>query len=88
MAQHKSAEKRIRRNARRQTVNIARKGRVRTAVRKVEEAIASGDAKAARDALRSAQPELQRGARKGVTSKKTVARKVSRLAKRIKTLKT
>jgi small subunit ribosomal protein S20 len=87
MAQHKSAEKRIRRNARRQTVNIARKGRVRTAVRKVEAAIASGDADAARVALRSAQPELQRGARKGVTSKRTVARKVSRLARRIKTLK-
>jgi small subunit ribosomal protein S20 len=87
MAQHKSAEKRIRRNARRQTVNTARKGRVRTATRKVEEAIASGDANAARAALRAAQPELQRGARKGITSKRTVARKVSRLAKRIKTLK-
>ena len=61
MAHHKSAKKRIRRNANRALINGARMRRIRTFVKKVETAIASGDAAVARDALRAAQPEIQRG---------------------------
>lgn len=86
MATHVSAEKRIRQTARRTTVNRARLSRLRTFVKKVETAIASGDKEAARAALREAQPELQRGAQKGVMHKNTVARKLSRLSARIKAL--
>jgi len=86
MATHVSAEKRIRQTARRTAVNRARLSRIRTFVKKVETAIASGDKEAARTALREAQPEMQRGAQKGVLHKNTVARKLSRLSARIKTL--
>jgi small subunit ribosomal protein S20 len=86
MATHVSAEKRIRQTARRTAVNRARVSRLRTFVKKVETAIASGDKEAARAALREAQPELQRGAQKGVMHKNTVARKLSRLSARIKSL--
>ncbi|MGE0256392.1 MAG: 30S ribosomal protein S20 [Alphaproteobacteria bacterium] len=86
MAHHKSAKKRIRTNARRTTVNGARVGRVRTYVKKVEAAIAGGDKAAAAAALREAQPELQRGASRGVMHKRTAARKLSRLSARIKKL--
>jgi small subunit ribosomal protein S20 len=86
MATHVSAEKRIRQTARRTAVNHARLSRLRTFVKKVETAIAAGDKEAARAALRAAQPELQRGAQKGVMHKNTVARKLSRLSARIKTL--
>ncbi|HWI29204.1 MAG TPA: 30S ribosomal protein S20 [Stellaceae bacterium] len=86
MATHVSAEKRIRQTARRTAVNRARLSRIRTFVKKVETAIASGDKEAARTALREAQPEMQRGAQKGVMHKNTVARKLSRLSARIKTL--
>lgn len=86
MATHVSAEKRIRQTARRTAVNHARLSRLRTYVKKVETAIAAGDKEAARAALRAAQPELQRGAQKGVMHKNTVARKLSRLSARIKTL--
>lgn len=86
MANHKSAEKRIRQTARRTEVNRARVSRIRTFVKKVELAIASGDRTAAADALRDAQPELMRGVSKGVLHKNTVARKLSRLSARIKTL--
>ena len=87
MAMHKSAKKRIRSNARKATQNKSRLSATRTAVRKVEEAIKSGDAKAAAAALKEAQPKLHRTAGKGIMHKKTASRKISRLAKRVKTLK-
>lgn len=86
MATHVSAEKRIRQTARRTAVNRARLSRLRTFVKKVETAITAGDKEAARAALKAAQPELQRGAQKGVMHKNTVARKLSRLSARIKAL--
>ena len=86
MAQHKSAEKRARQTERRTAVNGARVGRIRTFVKKVELAIASGDKAAAQEALRAAQPEMQSGVTKGVLHKNTASRKVSRLAHRVKTL--
>ena len=86
MATHKSAEKRIRQTAKRTAMNRSRMSRVRTFVKKVEVAIASGDKEAARSALRSAQPELHRAIIKGVLHKNTVARKLSRLAVRVNAL--
>jgi small subunit ribosomal protein S20 len=86
MANHKSAEKRIRQTERRTAVNRARVSRVRTFIKKVETAIESGDKAAARDAFIAAQPELQRGVGKGVVHKNTAARKLSRLSSRIKAL--
>jgi small subunit ribosomal protein S20 len=69
-------------------VNKARRSRIRTFVRKVEEAIASGNPDAAVEALRTAQPEMMRGVTKGVLHKNTVARKISRLSSRVKALGT
>ena len=86
MANHPSAEKRIRRNARNAVINGARRTRARSSIRKVEDAIASGDQQAAQAALKAAQPELHRGVRKGVLHKNTVSRKISRLNARIKAL--
>lgn len=86
MAHHKSAQKRIRRNARRFAINHARKSRIRTFVKKVELAIAAGDKAAADAAFKVAQPEMMRGAQKGVFHKNTMSRKVSRLNARLKTL--
>jgi small subunit ribosomal protein S20 len=86
MANHKSSKKRIIRNANRAVINGARMSRIRTFVKKVELAIESGDAVAARDALRSAQPELQRGVTRGVLHKNTASRKVSRLNAQVKGL--
>jgi small subunit ribosomal protein S20 len=86
MANHKSAEKRIRQTERRTAVNKARLSRIRTFVKKVEAAIATGDKEAARAALVVAQPELQRGVGKGVVHRNTAARKISRLAHRIAAL--
>lgn len=86
MANNPQAKKRIRQNARRRLVNQARTSRVRTFVRIVEEAIVAGDQSAASEALKKAQPELMRGAQKGIMHKKTAARKVSRLAGRIKAM--
>jgi small subunit ribosomal protein S20 len=86
MANHKSSKKRIIRNANRALINGARVSRIRTFVKKVEVAIASGDAAAALDALRAAQPELQRGVSRGVVHKNTASRKISRLAARVKAL--
>ncbi|MEK9849721.1 MAG: 30S ribosomal protein S20 [Candidatus Puniceispirillum sp.] len=86
MANHKSSKKRIIRNANRAVINGARMSRIRTFVKKVEMAIASGDANAARDALRAAQPELQRGVTRGVLHKNTASRKISRLNARVKAL--
>ena len=86
MANHKSAKKRIIRNANRALINGARVSRIRTFVKKVDAAIAAGDADAAREALRAAQPELQRGVSRGVLHKNTVSRKISRLAARVKAI--
>lgn len=83
MANHKSAEKRIRSNARKHEVNRARVSRIRTFVKQVETAIASGDKAAAETALKAAQPEMHRGVSKGVLHRNTAARKISRLAHRI-----
>jgi small subunit ribosomal protein S20 len=86
MASHKSAEKRIRQTERRTAVNRARLSRIRTFVKKVEAAIASGDKTAATEAFAAAQPELHRGVGKGVVHRNMVARKLSRLSGRIKAL--
>jgi small subunit ribosomal protein S20 len=84
MANSPQAKKRARQNEARFAVNKARRSRIRTYLRKVEEAIASGDGAAAAAALRAAQPELMRGVTKGVLHKNTAARKMSRLAARVK----
>ncbi len=86
MANTSSAKKMVRKIAKRTAVNKARRSRVRSFVRKVEEAIASGDKTAAAAALREAQPELHRSVTKGVAHKRTVARKISRLAARVKSI--
>jgi small subunit ribosomal protein S20 len=86
MANHKSAEKRARQTERRTAVNTARRSRVRGSIKKVEEAIKSGDKQAAAAALRAAQPEIQRGSMKHVLTKNNAARRVSRLAARIKAM--
>ena len=83
MANTSSAKKATRKIEARTAVNRARKSRVRTFLRKVEEAIASGDKSAADAALQAAKPELMRAAQKGVVHKNTGSRKVSRLAHRI-----
>ena len=87
MANTKSAKKATRVSARRTEINKNRVSRMRTFVRKVEEAIASGNQAEAAAALQAAQPELMRGATKGVAHKNTASRKVSRLAARVKALK-
>ncbi len=86
MANTPQSKKRARQNQRRYAVNKARRSRIRTFLRKVEEAIASGDKEAAQAALRAAQPELMRGVTKGVFHKNTAARKMSRLSARVKAL--
>ena len=86
MANTPQSKKRARQIERRTAVNKARRSRIRTFLRKVEEAIASGNADAARDALKAAQPELMRGVTKGVVHKNTAARKISRLSARVKAL--
>lgn len=86
MANTPQSEKRARQNERRQDVNKARRSRIRTFLRKVEEAIASGDKEQASAALKAAQPELARGITKGVLHKNTVARKMSRLSSRVKAI--
>jgi small subunit ribosomal protein S20 len=86
MAQHKSAKVRIRRNARASEINHSRLNRIRSYVKAVETAIASGDKKAAQEALKKVMPELTRGANRGVLHKKTASRKLSRLSARIKSI--
>ncbi|MBS0518245.1 MAG: 30S ribosomal protein S20 [Proteobacteria bacterium] len=86
MANHKSAEKRARQTKRRTVVNSSRRSRVRTSLKSVEEAIKTGDKKAAAEALRAAQPEIQRGAAARVIAKNAAARRVSRLNARIKAM--
>ena len=86
MANTPQSKKRARQNETRFQINKARRSRIRTFLRKVEEAIASGSKDAASAALRDAQPELMRGVTKGVLHKNTVARKMSRLSSRVKSL--
>jgi small subunit ribosomal protein S20 len=86
MANTDSARKRIRQNERRTARNSARKARMRTFVKNLETAIASGDKAAATAAFTAAQPEMQRAAGKGVIHRNTVARKLSRLSRRLKAL--
>ena len=88
MANTAQSKKRARQAVARQDVNKARRSRIRTFLRKVEEALASGQQDAAALALKNAQPELARGVTKGVLNKNTVSRKISRLAARVKALAT
>ncbi len=86
MANSPQAKKRARQNERRFEINKARRSRIRTYLRKVEEAIESGDKDVAAAALKAAQPELMRGVTKGVYHKNTASRKMSRLAARVKAI--
>ena len=86
MANTPQAKKRIRRNTARTVVNKNRVSRIRTLVKKVEAAVASGDKDAAATALKAAQPEMARGVAKGVLHRNTAARKFSRLTKRVTAL--
>ena len=86
MANTKSAKKMTRKIAKRTEVNKARRSRMRTFLRKVEEAIAAGDQSAAVEALRSAAREIMRAAQKGIVHKNMASRKVSRLAARVRAL--
>ncbi|MDU9005201.1 30S ribosomal protein S20 [Sedimentitalea todarodis] len=86
MANSPQSKKRARQNEARFAVNKARRSRIRTFLRNVEEAIESGDKDAAGAALRAAQPELMRGVSKGVFHKNTASRKMSRLTARVKAL--
>ncbi|WP_121117541.1 30S ribosomal protein S20 [Croceibacterium ferulae] len=86
MANTPQARKRIRRNENRAEINGARVSRIRSFVKKVETALATGDRAAAQTALQQAQPELARGVARGVVHKNTAARKMSRLSKRVAAL--
>lgn len=88
MANTDQSKKRARQAEARYAVNKARRSRIRTYLRKVEEALAAGNQEAATVALRNVQPELARGVTKGVMHKNTVARKMSRLSSRVKALAT
>ena len=83
MAQHSSALKRIRRDAKQTSLNHSRISRIRTFIKKVEVAIDTGDKTVAQSALHSAQPEIMRGVTKGVLHRRTAARKMSRLNARV-----
>ena len=84
MANTRSAKKAVRKIAARTEVNKARRTRMRTYIRKVEEAVAGGDGAAAGEALKAAQPEIMRAVTKGILKKNTASRKVSRLAASVK----
>ncbi len=86
MANTPQAKKRIRRNENRAEINGARISRIRSFVKKVETALEAGDKDAAKTALQAAQPEMARGVARGVLHKNTVARKMSRLSKRVASL--
>lgn len=86
MANTRSAKKMVRKIARRTEVNKSRRGRMRTFIRKVEDAISSGDKKTAAAALHEAEPEIMRSAQKGIIHKNTASRKVSRLTRRVKAM--
>lgn len=86
MANHKSAKTRIRRNERRRVINHARMMRIRSFIKRVQGAIAAGDAAAAQSAFRDAQTEIMRGANKGILHRNTAARTVARLNARVRAL--
>ena len=86
MANTPQARKRIRRNDKRAEINGARMSRIRSFVKKVEAALEAGDKDTAKTALQAAQPEMARGVARGVLHKNTVARKMSRLSKRVAAL--
>lgn len=86
MANTKSAKKMVRKIETRTAVNKNRRSRMRTFIRKVEEAIASGDGSVAKGALQAAQPEIMRASQKGLLHKNTASRKISRLAARVKAM--
>jgi len=86
MANHKSAKKRIRTTAKKTIVNDMRRSKIRTALKKAETAIATGKADDAKKAFIKAESEMSKGASKGVYHKNTVARKISRLAQRLKAM--
>jgi small subunit ribosomal protein S20 len=86
MAHHKSARKRIRRNDRRSEINGSRIRRIRTFMRYADEAIKEGDREKAAAALKNAEPELMRGAQRGVIKRNTASRRISRLVRRIKAM--
>lgn len=81
-----SAKKAVRKITRRAAINRSRRSQMRTYIRKVEEAIASGDPKAAVDALRGAEPLIKRAAQKGIIHRNAAARKISRLSRRANAL--
>ena len=83
MAHHRSAKKRIRQTVKRTAINRARTSRIRTYIKKVEQALASGDREAAEGALRIAEPEIRRGVTKGVLKLNTASRRISRLARKV-----
>jgi small subunit ribosomal protein S20 len=86
MANSPSARKRIRTNNARTEINGARAGRIRTFVKRVENAIAAGDKETATSAFKEAMPEMQRGVTRGILHKNTVSRKLSRMSAGIKKL--
>ncbi len=86
MANTSSAKKAVRKIERRTAVNRSRRSQMRTFIRKVEEALASGDATAAQSALASAEPVMMRAAQKGIVHKNTASRRISRLTARVKSL--
>ena len=86
MAHHRSAKKRIRQTEKRTVVNRSRMSRIKTFVRKVEDALAKGDVDSARVAIREAEPEIRRGVTKGVLHLNTASRKISRLSRRVRAL--
>ncbi|PQM69558.1 MAG: 30S ribosomal protein S20 [Rhodobacterales bacterium] len=86
MANTPSAKKRIRNTLRKTDINKSRRSRIKTFVRKVEDALESKDAKAAMESLKAAQPEIMRGVTKGIFHKNTASRKISRLSSRIKAI--
>ena len=86
MANTPSAKKRIRNTLRKTDINKSRKSRIKTFVRKVEDAIELKDAKSAMDSLKAAQPEIMRGVTKGIFHKNTASRKISRLSSRVKAI--
>ena len=86
MANSPQARKRMRQTERRTAVNKNRRSRMRGFIRKVEEAIATGEQNKAAEALKTAQPEIMRSVTKGILHKNTAARKISRLAKRVKAM--
>jgi small subunit ribosomal protein S20 len=86
MAHHPSAKKRIRQTVKRTAVNRSRISRIRTFIKKVEQAVASGDPESARVALAAAEPEIRRGVNKGVLKLNTASRRISRLSKKVNQL--